>query len=122
MLFSGFFAADGVPSWTLTKEGREFFSSPPTGSANSTMTLKAAIAKNLKPGGVFTDARRVSDEIQRSGPVGGAAHPLPAGRTSSRSPPAARVIPIATDFDNDSAQVEIDVEAGRVRLRPGGAR
>ena len=87
------------------------------------MTLKAAIAKTLKPGGVFTDARRVSDEIHEAGLSAELLiryllwpHIL---AVAARQP---GVIPIATDFDNDSAQVEIDVEAGRVRLRLGGAR
>jgi hypothetical protein len=123
ILFAGLLAADGALSWTLTKEGREFFSSLPAGSLRSTKSLKDAIAKNLKPGGVFTDARRLSDEIHAAGSAAelfvrfllwphilavAAAHP--------------GAISIATDFDNESAQVEIDIEAGRVRLRLGGAR
>jgi hypothetical protein len=122
VLFSGFFATDGVLSWNLTKEGREFFSSLPAGAATSTKTLKEAIAKTLRPGGAFTDPKRMADEIHEAGPAAemfvrfmlwphilAVAGTHPGGET------------LTPDFDDERAHVEIDVAGGRVRLRPGGA-
>ena len=123
VLFSGLLGVEGVVSWTLTEEGRKFFSSLPVGRVTSAKTLKEAIAKALKPGGVFTDAPRFCDEVHRAGSSAEMAirHTLwPHIVAFSAAHPGLRPIP-ATDFDNDDGQVEIDVQAGRVRLRPSRA-
>lgn len=119
-LFSGLLAKDGVLSWMLTKEGRAFFAALP-GRPTNAKTLKSAIAKKLKPGGVFSDGQQLADAIHEAGSSGELVvrqmlwpHLIAIEAAHPGGP--------ATDFDDDGAEVEIDAEAGRVRLHVGGAR
>jgi len=122
-LFSGFLGADGAISWILTKEGRELFASPAFKTVKTTKGMKEAIAKTLRPGGAFTDASTMLDEIHKAGSSAELLirhmlwpHILAVEATF---PPGAPQI--ATDFDDERARVEIDLAAGRVRLRHSDA-
>jgi hypothetical protein len=124
VLFSGFMADDRALTWTLTAEGRRFFSSLALRRGATTKLLKEAIAKKLKPGGVFSDVAQLSDAIHEAGNLGSllVRHELwPHAIAFAAAHPGAQTLDL-TEFNDEAAQVEVDLDAGRVRVRPSGRR
>ena len=124
VLFDGMLGADGVFSWTLTSEGRKFFASLQVPPGTSVKSLKALIAAKLKPGGAFRDARVLVDTQHEAGSMSPTLirNALwPHAIAFAAAHPDAKVS-FLSFFDDENASLDVDVTAGRVRLRLSGGR
>jgi len=122
-LFSGMLIAERVLSWTLTDEGRTFFSSLPVPSTTNAKSFREAIAGTLKPAGLFANPRELADAIHEGGdmtPMLVRTALWPHAIAFAAAHPGAEPI-LPTFFDDDSARVEIDIKGGHVRLHLGDA-
>jgi len=124
VLLEGMVGADGVFSWMLTGEGRKFFASLRVQPGTSVKSFKALIAAKLKPGGAFGDARELADTQHEAGSMSPTLirHALwPHAIAFAAAHPDAKVS-FLSFFDDEDASIDVDVAAGRVRLRLSGAR
>jgi hypothetical protein len=124
VLLEGMVGADGVFTWMLTGEGRKFFASLRVQHGTSVKSLKARIAATLKPGGVFRDARELADTQHEAGSMSPTLirHALwPHAIAFAAAHPDAKMS-FLSFFDDENASVDVDVAAGRVRLRLSGPR
>jgi hypothetical protein len=123
-LFSDVLVTDRQVSWTLTADGRTFFSSLGIAADTPAADLGLAVEKRLKPVGLFADREGLVQTIQEAG--GGAfilikhflwPHVLAFAATHPEDLPTS--IPVWAD---DDARVTLDREGRVLSVRAGGGR
>jgi len=119
VLTSAMLAADGVFSWTLTDEGRAFFSSLHVEPGTDARTFKEKIAAKLKSSGAFADPDTLDRTLHEAGKAAPdlVRHALWAHAIAFAAAHPAAKPRLATFFDDEDGEVEVDAPAGRVRLR-----
>jgi len=123
VLISAMLMVDGVCAWTLTDEGKKYFSSLNLQPRTPTKAFKQTVAKTLKLSGMFAVPDTFGQNLREAGSMASALvqHALwPQAIAFTAAYPQARSM-LQTLFDEPAGErgdVEVDVQAGRVRLRP----
>jgi hypothetical protein len=122
-LFTDMLATDRETSWTLSAEGRTFFSSLGLTAGADAAQLRRLMAQRLKPTGLFADRKSLVRTVQEAG--SGAflliKHFLwPHAAAFAAANPDA--MPAASNRTDEGGPVELDAGAGVLRVRASGAK
>jgi hypothetical protein len=118
VLLEGMLVRDGIFTWTLTADGRTFFSSLGIGAGTTVGNFKTRIAAKLTPAGAFGDPQLLDRTQHEAGPMAPflVLHSLwPHAIAFAAAHPGVGPA-FETFLGDDTARIELDVERSRLRM------